>query len=500
MSDICGLGHPLTADQFKCPQCGLGRLPAPRTVEPLSPPSSATTPPANKATTESPQAEVPPLPSIPPPAPLVTTPMPASPDGQWAWNGWQWVPARSPVPAATLSAPPMAESIPRPHGSIPARVWRQGVSGRAVLVLPVLLAVATIGALLLTGGQEDGSTPQPGVEKVAASKQEQCVEAALLVVEGSYDASGQTRYYRLSDNQEISREQFNALGNQYARFTTEVDGDARTKVDRGDALLHTLYDPRGRFSALPSPVTWIASKGLITSPATWANEMNAYCANLDRMFSGSRPNADPRLDNASYRNGHNYGVSHDFGLQERSESVTRELCLDASKVPANFPDGAPDGSQDWLDGCLSGSLGRSIAMKVGAPPTFEPLSDSEWNSLPHPGLDCTDIGLDNRTDVLDVSTHNIGSDSLTFVVRTCLVGTGSGVEVVEIYRGGLRSPTLVGTLLSRSDDATNVEFSIAGNNIRVTGAQPLPNDPNCCPSGRLLRTYAYSGGELRSVR
>ncbi len=300
MSQTCVMGHGMPDGLAWCPVCGFGALPTP------PPPDVGASEDLAEGSVLPQQPVVPaPQPASPPPAePVAPAPVPRDLH-QWAGASTATStpppPTSAPsAPASTASWPVVGEPLPasrRP--ALPRRLWQGGLRGRAALLLPVLL-LGSGAAFVLTGGLSLGGETSKATN-ASASKRVQCVSAAMKEIEGSYGSSATTHYYRLSDGAEISREEFNSLGNQYARFTTVADPGAQSKAEQGDATLRSLYNPAGRFSSLPSPVSWIAAKGAITNRSVWPSEMKAYCASLEAMFAqpveaapaASEPPSDP---------------------------------------------------------------------------------------------------------------------------------------------------------------------------------------------------------------
>lgn len=172
----------------------------------------------------------------------------------------------------------------------------------------------------------------------------------------------------------------------------------------------------------------------------------------------------------------------------------------AAENSLNHPSSAP--SSD-----LPGTATASLAPRPKPTPSdasTESLGDpgatpQAWNALPNTALDCAPIGLDNQTEVLSVDTRDVKGDGLTFVVRSCLVGTGGAPEVIEVYKVTGGSPALIGVMLEESDSASSSDVTIDGQTITVTATRRLPDDP-CCPSGKLSREYRYSDGRVKEIR
>ena len=97
---------------------GFGYLGQPA-AQPTAPPSPMQQQHAQQPPTATPASSIPPPPpsssAAPPPPPPVVQPMPLSPDGQFAWNGVQWIPAHTvvaPPTAPPVSAPGQKDRLP----------------------------------------------------------------------------------------------------------------------------------------------------------------------------------------------------------------------------------------------------------------------------------------------------------------------------------------------------------------------------------------------------
>jgi hypothetical protein len=71
--------------------------------------------------------------------------------------------------------------------------------------------------------------------------------------------------------------------------------------------------------------------------------------------------------------------------------------------------------------------------------------------------------------------------------------------VIEVYKMTGGSPALIGVMLEQSDNASSPDVTIDGQTITVTAKRFLPDDANCCPSGRLSREYRYSDGRVKEI-
>jgi hypothetical protein len=144
------------------------------------------------------------------------------------------------------------------------------------------------------------------------------------------------------------------------------------------------------------------------------------------------------------------------------------------------------------------------ATQPPAQATAEPLpssapnegNEAAWNRLPHAWLDCSFIPLGNATQVDAVTSHDVGGDHLTFVTRACKTGDGSGSVVMAVYKGSVSNPSLVGTMLTNDDNASDAVVTVQGSTVTVEATVHLESDSNCCPTGHLERKFAYASGRI----
>ncbi|MGW0732261.1 hypothetical protein [Streptomyces sp. NPDC002851] len=133
-------------------------------------------------------------------------------------------------------------------------------------------------------------------------------------------------------------------------------------------------------------------------------------------------------------------------------------------------------------------------------PAGTPLADTDWESVIDT-IDCTDAGNEGVA-IMDTEFADLRGTGVpdAFVSFECVHQSSSWPQQVEVYDGSSspEAPRRIGVLLSAEEKAHGPGprvggISFSGDSVTLKLAAYTADDPFCCPSLRLERTFAWNG-------
>ncbi|MEU6117057.1 hypothetical protein ABZ840_21275 [Streptomyces sp. NPDC047117] len=133
-------------------------------------------------------------------------------------------------------------------------------------------------------------------------------------------------------------------------------------------------------------------------------------------------------------------------------------------------------------------------------PEATPLADTDWATVID-DIDCTGAGNEG-VEILDTRFADVRGTGVpdAFVWFTCRHQASTYPQQLEVYDGSSSpdAPRRIGVLLSAAEKANGPGprvggVSFSGKSVTLNLAAYTPDDPFCCPSLRVERTFTWNG-------
>ncbi|GAA1933943.1 hypothetical protein [Streptantibioticus ferralitis] len=158
-----------------------------------------------------------------------------------------------------------------------------------------------------------------------------------------------------------------------------------------------------------------------------------------------------------------------------------------------------------VGGCTSTSPRAPVTPSIppSASPAGTPLANTNWASA-ITDIDCTTQGNEG-IEVLGTRFAAVrGADTPdAFVWFDCVHQASSWPHQLDVYDGSSApdAPRRIATLVSATEQVNGhglrvAGLSFSGHSVTVDLVAYAPNDPMCCPTQRLQRTFAWQGGRF----